>query len=136
MDVFNELGIQARLPDGTVIPEEVMARHMLNSPLYQQWLMEQQVAAAEQRLIAAEPIQHGRKFKVIARVTESVLNHWRGRFTGQTESDGQPLNPWAHDEFIRDLQRDNPELRPNIQKRQDFVGYGDGAGLGEERAAG
>jgi hypothetical protein len=115
--------LTVRAPNGEIIPDDVLARHMLNSPRYKQWLHEQHMAQAEQRMIARQRVRHGRKFKVIGRVSESVYNHWKDRFAGQTNSDGSTVNPWHHDEFWRDLQRDNPELRPNVEKRGNHVGY-------------
>jgi hypothetical protein len=121
--------LQAYDDKGQPIPHEVMARHMAQSPRFKAWQARMHHLQAMQRQIAAQPVRHGKHFKVKGRIDLGIMQHWRARFADQKEADGSAVDPWAHDEFWRDMQRDNPELRPNIQKPGNRVGYGDGASL-------
>ncbi|QYY35311.1 hypothetical protein [Ruficoccus sp. ZRK36] len=83
-------------------------------------------AVEDQRLLAqlgGTVVRHTRKFKIgSVRPMPGVYQYWVDRENRENNHWGkEEINPWDHEEFRRDLARDNPEIRTVYAKPTDRV---------------
>lgn len=105
---------------GNDLPAEVFLERLRKGVYHKQAM----ALARQEALMAASPERrHLKEAELELSLTPTVYHHWRRRFAGQTDLEGNPINPWEHDEFIRDMKRDNDCLRPRIAKPGNRVGW-------------